>query len=47
MVRWATLPSLTQVEERIGGVEPDSLTPRSALELLYELKRLVEERKRG
>ena len=29
------------VEERLKDVHPDALTPREALELLYELKALV------
>ena len=28
--------------ERLRGVDPDSLTPREALELLYELKKLSQ-----
>ena len=29
------------VEERLKAVNPDTLTPREALELLYELRRLI------
>ena len=29
--------------EAIGGIDPDSLTPREALEALYALKRLAAE----
>jgi DNA mismatch repair protein MutS len=27
------------VEEALRGIEPDALTPKQALELLYDLKR--------
>ncbi len=33
--------------ERLTGVDPDSLTPRDALDLLYELKRLHDESPSG
>jgi hypothetical protein len=29
------------VEERLAGVHPDELTPKAALELVYELKALT------
>ena len=28
--------------ERLRGIDPDSLTPREALQLLYELKKLTD-----
>jgi DNA mismatch repair protein MutS len=31
------------LRERLAGVEPDTLTPRAALDLLYELKALAQE----
>jgi len=31
------------VEDRLKDVLPDELTPREALELVYELRRLVED----
>ncbi|MEW6203650.1 MAG: DNA mismatch repair protein MutS [bacterium] len=33
------------VEERLSGINPDELTPRKALELLYEMKMLMEKGK--
>ena len=30
------------VEQRLSGVLPDSLTPKAALELIYELKALLK-----
>jgi DNA mismatch repair protein MutS len=35
-------PALTEVEERLRGIDPDSLTPRAALELVYALKALLK-----
>ena len=35
----APVPKTSQVEEALKGIEPDALTPKQALELLYELKR--------
>lgn len=32
----------SEVEKRLQGVEPDSLTPRDALALLYDLKALID-----
>ena len=32
------------VLERLKAVEPDEMTPKQALDELYELKRIVEER---
>lgn len=34
-------PVPSEVEQRLATVEPDELSPRAALELLYELKRLA------
>ena len=31
------------LRDRLGGIDVDSLSPRDALELLYELKRLAED----
>lgn len=36
---FAAMPS--EVENRLSGINPDDLTPRAALELLYELKKLM------
>ena len=36
---FAVLPSA--VEERLAGISPDDLSPRQALELLYELKQML------
>jgi DNA mismatch repair protein MutS len=35
----APVPKTSQVEEALKGIEPDALTPKQALELLYDLKR--------
>jgi DNA mismatch repair protein MutS len=37
----AAEPEPSAVEERLRGVKPDELSPREALELVYELKRLA------
>lgn len=37
-------PILSPVEERLAGLEPDELSPRQALEALYELKALAATR---
>ncbi|MGR3542659.1 MAG: DNA mismatch repair protein MutS [Hasllibacter sp.] len=34
-------PAARPAEERLAGVDPDALTPREALELIYELKALA------
>jgi DNA mismatch repair protein MutS len=34
-------PSPSAVEETLRGIEPDSLSPKEALELVYLLKRLL------
>jgi DNA mismatch repair protein MutS len=34
----APIPKTSQVEEALRGIEPDALTPKQALELLYSLK---------
>ena len=34
-------PRLVQLHERVSTIDPDSLTPRAALELLYELRQLA------
>ena len=36
---FAALPSA--VEDRLAGISPDDLSPRQALELLYELKKML------
>ena len=38
-----TAAKSSAVEARLAGVNPDELTPKDALELLYELRRLSEE----
>jgi DNA mismatch repair protein MutS len=38
-----SVPATDALRVRLADVHPDSLTPRAALDLLYELKRLVEE----
>ena len=38
-----TLTAPSKVEERLGSVLPDTLTPRQALDLVYELKLLLED----
>ena len=35
----APLPKTSAVEEALKAVEPDALTPKQALEILYDLKR--------
>ncbi|MDE2473532.1 MAG: DNA mismatch repair protein MutS [Alphaproteobacteria bacterium] len=37
------MPVKSAVEEMLRGTDPDALTPRAALELLYQLKRKVSE----
>ena len=37
------VPPPTAVERRLADINPDELSPRGALELLYELKRLRKE----
>jgi len=37
-------PAPHPVVERLSGIQPDELSPRAALELLYELKRLTRTR---
>ena len=39
----AAAAKASAVEARLGGINPDELTPKEALELLYELRRLAEE----
>ncbi|WP_156885313.1 DNA mismatch repair protein MutS [Acidihalobacter ferrooxydans] len=38
----APAPETTPLRQRIDDIEPDAVTPRTALELLYELKQLRE-----
>ena len=38
----AAAPTPSQVEARLAEIDPDELTPRGALELLYELRALLE-----
>jgi DNA mismatch repair protein MutS len=38
----APAPKTSQVEDMLGAVEPDALTPKQALELLYDLKRKLK-----
>jgi DNA mismatch repair protein MutS len=38
----AAAAKASAVEEKLAGVNPDELTPKDALELLYELRRLAE-----
>jgi DNA mismatch repair protein MutS len=38
----ASPKTTSEVEERLAGIHPDSLTPREALSLLYDLKEMVE-----
>jgi DNA mismatch repair protein MutS len=35
-------PPMSAVEERLAGIDPDALTPRGALDLLYELQRMLK-----
>ena len=37
-------PSASEVEDAVRGADPDALTPKSALEFVYALKRLLAER---
>jgi DNA mismatch repair protein MutS len=37
-------PARDELAEALTGIEPDSLSPREALEQLYRLKRLAVER---
>jgi DNA mismatch repair protein MutS len=37
----APAPRLLQLQQRLSGLDPDGLTPRAALELLYELRGLA------
>ncbi|MDH3264012.1 MAG: DNA mismatch repair protein MutS, partial [Paracoccaceae bacterium] len=39
----APAPGRSPLEERLEAIHPDELTPREALELLYEIKGLLEE----
>ena len=39
----AAAPEPSAVEERLAAINPDELTPRAALELLYELKGLLRD----
>ena len=36
-------PAVLELHARVAAIEPDSLTPRAALDLLYELQRLARE----
>jgi DNA mismatch repair protein MutS len=36
-------PAVDSLRDALAGIEPDSLTPREALEELYRLKRLLDE----
>jgi DNA mismatch repair protein MutS len=36
-----TRPSVSSLEKWLTDIEPDSLTPREALELLYQLKEMM------
>jgi DNA mismatch repair protein MutS len=38
----APVPKTSQVEDALAAVEPDALTPKQALELLYDLKRKLK-----
>jgi len=38
----APVPKTSQVEEALKTIEPDALTPKQALELLYDLKRKLQ-----
>jgi DNA mismatch repair protein MutS len=35
-------PPMSAVEERLAAIDPDALTPRGALDLLYELQRMLK-----
>jgi DNA mismatch repair protein MutS len=39
----APVPKTSQVEEALKGIEPDALTPKQALEILYSLKQKLAE----
>jgi DNA mismatch repair protein MutS len=36
-------PRLSEVEERLKDIDPDALTPREALDLLYRLKATLDD----
>ena len=38
----APVPKGSQVEDALKGIEPDALTPKQALEVLYDLKRKLQ-----
>jgi DNA mismatch repair protein MutS len=38
----APVPETSAVEEALKAIEPDALTPRQALELVYDLKRKLK-----
>jgi DNA mismatch repair protein MutS len=40
-----SLPALSMVDEALAQVEPDTLTPREALDALYRLKQLQKNQK--
>ncbi|MEX2408623.1 MAG: DNA mismatch repair protein MutS, partial [Rhodovibrionaceae bacterium] len=40
--RAAPAAKISAVEARLTGINPDELSPKEALELLYELRRLAE-----
>ncbi|MBY8976078.1 DNA mismatch repair protein MutS [Rhodobacteraceae bacterium NNCM2] len=46
-VRAAPAPAPSGVEERLAEVHPDTLSPREALDLLYELREMVQDRAGG
>ncbi|CSB29537.1 DNA mismatch repair protein MutS [Vibrio cholerae] len=35
------IPEPSAVEQALAGVDPDQLTPRQALDMLYQLKKLL------
>jgi DNA mismatch repair protein MutS len=39
----APMPMVSPVEEALGGIDPDRLTPREALDAIYRLKSLAEQ----
>jgi len=36
-----TVPASSELLDALSGIDPDALTPREALEHLYQLKRLA------
>ena len=39
------MPAVSEVENLLAEIEPDSLSPREALDLLYQLKAMQQHKK--